>query len=84
MLNVKEPHPGRCAEGDNREVDAEKRRGGPRPRSRRAAAKRMPALVVIVLSHGIEPPLRMEPSERQAVLDQERIDRLRPRTSPGG
>ena len=26
MLNVKEPHPGRCAEGDNREVDAEKRR----------------------------------------------------------
>lgn len=63
MLNVKEPHPGRCAEGDNREVDAEKRREARDP-DQEGGTKRMPALVVIVLSHGIE-PLRMKPKGKR-------------------
>ena len=70
MLHVEQPDAAGRGDDDDRQSDDEK--PWPTFQMRRLAASRMPALVVIVLTHGIA--LAHE-AERQAVVDQEQIGR---------
>ena len=59
MLHVEQPDAHRRREHDNRQMDEQERRQA-HVQDQQPAASRRPALVVIVLSHGIR-PLRMKP-----------------------